>query len=382
MENTDMQRKLKLATIISLILISLAFVMAYFVKPHPLSIERADVPEDIASLIMHSSDIPLSNRISKSRGLAMVFVISEFSQKNANALGAVREWATNKFDQDPTFIYATQTPRRLELPASIFSSFFYNLLAGPRILAEEQGLRAVKRTMKAFHKTEAYAQLKSDFYESFGKDKETSFLLAHYEFDRARDSVPVVLAAVFWLAVILLGVYRFIYVHKSVRDKLQNTLSGLWFVLAIFYLIETWTQNSTQVALSSLLCAGVGFYLRRPIVWSRDEDTGLSFKLIRLGSKPLALISFLTLSLMGIHILTWIKTGTIENPDPVTLIVSACTGNFFHDPTEIKRDLARSIGALWLLFFAWTARLLMMEFEPDLEAPENLDALPDGHAID
>jgi hypothetical protein len=377
-----MQRKLKLATAISLILISLAFVMAYFVKPHPLSIERADVPEDIASLVMHSSDVPLTNRISKSHGLAMVFVISEFSQKNANALGAVREWATNKFEKDPTFIYATQTPQRLELPASVFSSFFYNLLAGPRILAEEQGLRAVKSTMKSFHKTEAYTQLKSDFYDSFGKDKETSFLLSHYEFDRARESVPVVLAAVFWLAVILLGVYRFIYVHKSVRDKLQNTLSGLWFVLAIFYLIETWTQNSTQVALSSLLCAGVGFYLRRPIVWCRGEDTGLSFKLIRLGSKPLALISFLTLSLMGIHILTWIKTGTIENPDPVTLIVSACTGNFFHDPTEIKRDIARLIGVLWLLFFAWTTRLLMLEVEPDLEAPENLDALPDGHAID
>jgi hypothetical protein len=377
-----MQRKLRLAAAISLALISIAFIVAYFVKPHPLSIERALAPEDLQTLPDHSSETPISIRISKSHGLALVFVISEFSQKNAMALGAVRAWATDKFEKDPTFLYGEQTAPRLEIPPSIFSSFAYNLLAGPRILAEDQALDFVRATKQVFHQTEAYAQLKSDFYESFGRDKESALLLANYEFERAKESVPVLLSACFWLLMVILGIYRAGWVHKSMRDKIQMTLSGLWFILATFYLIETWTQNSVQVMLSSLLCAAIGFYLRRPIVWSRDDDRGLSFRLVTLGSKSLALVSFVTLCFMGIHLLTWIKTGTLENPDPITLLTSALTGNFFHDPLDVKRNIKSIIGILWLACLAWCMRILTLEREPDLEAPEKLDQLKDMPPLD
>ncbi len=377
-----MQKKLRLAAAISLILVSISFLMAYFVKPHPLSIERALAPDDLQTLPDHSSQIPLSMRISKSHGLALVFVISEFSQKNANALGAVRSWATEKFEKDPTFLYGSQTTQVLEIPPSIFSSFAYNLLAGPRILAEDQALDFLRATKHEFHKTEAYTQLRSDFYESFGRDKESALLLANYEFERAKAAVPVLLSACFWLIMVLLGIYRWIWVHTSTRDKIQMTLSGLWFILATFYLIETWTQNSVQVMLSSLLCAAIGFYLRRPIVWSRGEDRGLSFRLVTLGSKSLALCSFLTLCLMGIHLLTWIKTGTLENPDPITLLTSGLSGNFFHDPLDVKRNIARIIGILWLICLGWCMRILTLDREPDLEAPETLDQLKDMPPLD
>ncbi len=349
--------------------------MAYLVKPRLLAVEQADAPEDFASLPLHASGIPLSERISRSHGLALILVISEFSQKNATALGALREWANEKFDKDPTFIYATQATHHAELPASIFSSFVYNLFAGPRIMAEEEALRFVRRRMHVFHATDAFAQLKSDFYESFGRDREAAELLAQYEFDQARKSVPAILAAWFWIIVTAFGIYRFCFVHRAMRDKIQNTLSGLWFVLALFYLIEAWTQNSVPVMLSSLLCAAIGLYLRRPLIWTRGEDRGLSLRLVTLGAKSLTLITFLTLSLMGIHLLTWIKTGTIDNPDPIMLLSSAITGNFFHEPVELKRNLGRLIGILWLLALGICLRILMLEREPDLEAPERLDQL-------
>jgi hypothetical protein len=187
--------------------------------------------------------------------------------------------------------------------------------------------------------------------------------------------VPAILAAAFWIVVVALGAFRFMRVHRALRDKIQKTLSGLWFALALFYLIETWTHNSVQVMLSSLICAAVGFYLRRPIVWSRGEDKGLSFRLVTLGSKSLTLITFVTVSLLSIHLLTWLRTGTIDNPDPITLLYSALTGNFFHDPVDLKRDLARMIAVLWLIALASCLRILTLAQEPDLEAPERLDQL-------
>jgi hypothetical protein len=106
-----------------------------------------------------------------------------------------------------------------------------------------------------------------------------------------------------------------------------------------------------------------------------QADGSLSFKLVTLGIKPLLLIGFATLSLVAIHLLTWIKTGSLQNPDPVTLFFFAASGNFFHDPVFVKRVLERTIGVLWLIALAWVLRVMTMEQEIDLEAPERLDSL-------
>jgi hypothetical protein len=214
-----------------------------------------------------------------------------------------------------------------------------------------------------------------DYYDSFGRDQEAALLLSNYEFDRAKKSVPVLLSALFWLMMICVGIYRAMKVHKTVSEKIQKSLSGLWLTLSVFYLIETWSQNSVQVLMSSILCGAIGFYLRKPIIASLQTDGSLSFKLVTLGLKPLLLISFATLSLVAIHLLTWIKTGSLQNPDPVTLFLFAVSGNFFHDPVFAKRVLERTIGVLWLIALAWVLRIVTMEQEIDLEAPERLDSL-------
>jgi hypothetical protein len=127
--------------------------------------------------------------------------------------------------------------------------------------------------------------------------------------------------------------------------------------------------------MSAILCAMIGFYLRKPIKASLQTDGSLSFQLITLSLKPLFLLVFATLTLIGIHLLTWIKTGSLENPDPVTLLFFAVSGNYFHDPIFIKKLLERVIGVLWLIVLTLVIRIMTMERDIDFEAPERLDSL-------
>jgi hypothetical protein len=370
-----MSQKLRNTAIATVLLLAVCFVLAFFVRPHSFDIESAGPPDDYAVLPVHSAKVPLAARISRGNNLALVLTFSEFSRENSTVFIAMREWGTDMFQKDPTFLYATQIGQQYEVPSSIFGSFVYNILFGPRIIAEDQILHVVRKQLHAFHKTPLFDQIRADYYDSFGRDQEAALLLSNYEFDRAKKSVPVLLSALFWLMMICVGIYRAMKVHKTVSEKIQKSLSGLWLTLSVFYLIETWSQNSVQVLMSSILCGAIGFYLRKPIIASLQTDGSLSFKLVTLGLKPLLLISFATLSLVAIHLLTWIKTGSLQNPDPVTLILFAVSGNFFHDPVFAKRVLERTIGVLWLIALAWVLRIVTMEQEIDLEAPERLDSL-------
>jgi hypothetical protein len=370
-----MSQKLRHIAIATVLLLAVSFVLAFFVRPHSIDVQTADPPDDYAVLPQHAAKLPLASRISRGNSLALVLTFSEFSRENGSVFIALREWGTDMFQKDPTFLYATQIGQQYEVPSSIFGSFVYNILFGPRIVAEDQILHVVRKQIHAFHKTPLFEQIRADYYDSFGRDQEAALLLSNYEFDRAKKSVPVLLSALFWLVMICIGVYRAIKVHKTPSDKIQKSLSGLWITLAVFYLIETWSQNSVQVLMSSILCGAIGFYLRKPIMATLQADGSLAFRLVTLNMKPLLLIAFATLSLVAIHLLTWIKTGSLQNPDPVTLFFFATTGNFFHDPVFATRILERTIGVSWLVALAWVLRVMTMEQDIDLEAPERLDSL-------
>jgi hypothetical protein len=370
-----MSKKPRVAVITTLVILASCFLLAFFVRPHSLSFQTADPPDDYAVLPQHAGKLPLASRISRGNSLALVLVFSAYSRENGNAFLAMREWGTEMFQKDPTFLYATQIGQQFEVPSSIFGSFVYNFLFGPRIIAEDQVLHIIRKQIHSFHKTEVFDQIRDDYYESFGKDKESALLLTNFEFDRAKLAVPAVLSSLFWLVMIAVGIYRAVKVHKTVSDKIQKSLSGMWLTLALFYLIETWSHNSVQVLMSSILCAATGLYLRKPIVASLQTDGALTFKLVALNIKTLVLIAFASLSLVAIHLLTWIKTGSLQNPDPVTLVLFAISGNFFHDPIFVKRVIERLIGLLWLVALAWVIRVMTMEQELDLEAPERLDSL-------
>ena len=354
------------------VLVVLAFVLSYFAKALQFSFVGKEPPPEYASLPEHASSVPLASRIAQSSGLALVFVISEYSQKNAAALEALRNWARDHFQKEPRFLDVSYTVNQVNLPQGLFGSFVKNLIDTPKNFLEDKTFNFVREQIAAFHKTGAYAQLKDDFYDSFGRDKQSALLLASYEYERAQQSVPVLLGALFWLIVVISGIYRVNKVHSHRRDKAQKSLSGFWIFLACFYLVESWVQNSVPLMLSSLVSGVFGIYLRRPITASRGDDKGLSFRLLTLGAKTLGLLWFFTFSLVTIQILTWIKLGTLVNPDPISLLIFGLTGNYFHDPILVKRILVRLIGILWLFAVFFTIRLLMAEHEPDMEGQSDL----------
>lgn len=374
MVNEFKKSELARAGVIALILTVLAFSMSYFAKPRTVSLITKIVPADFATL-PNATSTQLFERISKSSGLALVLVISEYSQSNVAALESLRTWALEHFQQEPGFLQITQSISLPEPPQNIFGAFCENLFAGPRAFLEDKVMWFALKRVIQFHNTAAYTSIRNDFYDSFGRDKQSAILLASYEFERARQSVPVLLAFLFWVILFIAGIYRWFYVHKGLRDKEQKTLSGFWIVLSIFYLVQSWIDNSVPFMLSALFSLLIGIYLRRPVRWVRDADKQISFKLITLGAKTLALFWFITFSLVVIQILVWIKTGTLFRPDPISYIIFGLTGNYFHDHLLLKRALVRLIGLAWLFGLLASVRLLSFEKEPDLEDPENFDSL-------
>jgi hypothetical protein len=110
------------------------------------------------------------------------------------------------------------------------------------------------------------------------------------------------------------------------------------------------------VLVSSIVSVLCGLYLRRPIAISFGEDKGLSFRLLVPDPRALTLGTWITFSLVGMQLLTWIHTGGLDNSDPITLLVSAITGNFVHDPVNAKHYITNTIGVLWLITSAWALR--------------------------
>ncbi|MFN8552125.1 MAG: hypothetical protein U0103_11595 [Candidatus Obscuribacterales bacterium] len=96
--------------------------------------------------------------------------------------------------------------------------------------------------------------------------------------------------------------------------------------------------------ISAWVLGWIGIYIRRPVTIELGEDKGLSFKVLTPSRSVIALGYWATFSLIAIQILTWIKTGSLMNPDPVSLLISCFTGNFLYDPTSAKRAISQAVG--------------------------------------
>ena len=82
-------------TIIALVLLS--FISAYFIRPHPPSVvlvsESQELPDPKAHFVPQAG---LGERVSKSYGLALVLVISEFSAEKRSRSGSHPQLGTPK----------------------------------------------------------------------------------------------------------------------------------------------------------------------------------------------------------------------------------------------------------------------------------------------
>jgi len=338
-------------------LVCLSFISAYFVRPHPPSVvlvsDTQELPDPKAHFVPQAG---LAERVSKSYGLALVLVISEFSQKNAVALEAIRIWAHENFEHDPLFLRSAPPKPQQRGSMSIIDAFCNSLLSPLSFCLEDGTLNFLKHQIAVFHQSKAYESFRADYFETFGLDLESAMMLARYQSERAREAVPVILSVWYWLIALILGITLRIRTHSEVRStREQRTIAFFWFSLSVFYVIVSWFQNDVSVLVSSFVCAVVGFYLRRPISVAFGEDKGLSFKLLVPDKRLTTVVLWVTVSLIAIQILIWLHRGTLAEPDPVSLVISSVYGDFVHDPSNAKRIIMRIIGALWLLFCVWAA---------------------------
>lgn len=344
-----MQKRL-IAAYISISLVSLAFVMAFFLRPHAPNVElvtlQQELPDPNAHYITESG---LRERVSKSYGIALVLVISEYSRKNAVALEAVRRWAHDNFLQNPGFLHIRDHDP-VVAHNSMLDAFSYSLLAPPRYFLEQQALNFLKNQIALFHTTKSYQTFRADYFDSFGLDRESANMLAQYQSERAEKATGVVLSAVYWLVALVIGVRLHFRVHNQIRSsRWQRSLAFFWFATALFYIIVAWACNDVSVLVSSIVCALAGLYLRRPIAISFGEDKSFSFRLLMPSRAVLSAATWATFTLIAVQVLTWLRTGTMASPDPITLFVSSVTGDFLHEPATAKKYVSSVTGILWLV---------------------------------
>lgn len=364
---------------ILILVVVVACVMAYFVRPRDSSLKLVTLQQELPDpKANYSVESGLSQRISKSYGIALVLMISEYSHKNAIALEAIRGWAHENFERDPAFLHSPEIspPRRNHL--SILDAFCFSLLEGPRELLEEEALLFLRGQIAGFHKSKAFQSFRADYFDSFGLDRESAQLLARYESEKAHQAVGVILSFLYWLATAILGTVLFFKDAPAVRSsREQRALAYFWFATATFYIAVAWVCNDVSVLVSSLGCALIGLYLRRPIAVSFGEDKGLSFKLLVPSARVLALASWTTLSLVVIQMWIWIHCGTLAQPDPVTLLISTITGDFVHNPLNVKKYILYTMGVVWLLASLLALRSSTQSFAKLENVDDRLPALND-----
>lgn len=359
-----------------MVLISIAFATSYFAKPHEPNVEIVSYIQELPDPKKdYPKDSGLAERISRSYGLALVLVISEYTQRNAMALDSIRGWARQQFQKDAGFLHNMQFEPMATRHVSIIESVCYNLLAAPSYALQEAALNFVRDQIAAFHTTNAYLRFRSDYFDSFGLDKESALLLARYQSDKARLAVDVLLSSAFWLAVFIIGAILALRAKPGVRStRAQRVLAYFWVIMAVYYLCSAWSQNQVVLLISAWVCGWIGFYIRRPLAISLGDDKGLSFKLLTPSRSLVALAYWITFSLIAIQVMTWIKSGTLISPDPITLLISSFSGNFLYDPISAKKTISQVVGIIWIVVSLWVFREITVGL-PSAEVEQELASL-------
>ncbi len=87
-------------------LLAAAAIMSFFTKSHRPNMELVTPRQELPGYFeTYPGDTGLADRVSKSYGLALVLVRSQYSQKNAVALASLRAWARQRFQQQPDFLH-------------------------------------------------------------------------------------------------------------------------------------------------------------------------------------------------------------------------------------------------------------------------------------
>ncbi len=339
----------KRLTISLVVLVLASALVSYFLKPAQSTFTITDAKDELSLLdIPNLPDASFAKKLMTSN-LAIVLMRSDFSCKNAVALGALRDWSKEQFSKDPEFLHPVSVSKDQTAHNNVFSAFMHNLVGVEYYWLERELARLIHLQVGEFQKSDAYQLFRIDFYELFGVDAEAASLLSRYQDDRARLGVSVATTATVLLVMIIVG----ILLRQSRRFKFVSRqrywLSCGWLISSCLYMSSACTSNQVSDLVSCLFCALIGLYFAAPFKVSHSEEGGIHISRIELCSSDLAVIVWASLSMLLIQVLTWIRAGTFVDPDPITLLVSSITGDFIHDPAELKGLLVDMIGISWLV---------------------------------
>lgn len=286
---------------------------------------------------------------------AMVLVHSEFSNDNASGLEALRNWAKSKFTLDRQFLDPIILPESRS-SSTVLGALANSVLGLPIKLIDSASSAFLSLRIESFHKSNAYQSFRVDFYDLFGVNQEAVKLLYAYQEERAKVSLLVLQSAFFWfITVVFIGVNHFKVRKISPDSALRKSLSIFWAALSLFYLVTACTANNVEVFAGAIFSTLIAIYLAFPIALNRKEGGAISWFKYELSTRAQLILLWLTFSLVGIQIISWIKGGILTNPDPVTLLIGSLTGNFVHDPIGIKRSITELLGVTWLGLTIFTA---------------------------
>lgn len=353
--------------------VALASVLSFFVKPRPPILDLVSPAQEIPN---YEAELPvnrvLADRVVGSFGMAMVLVRNPYTEQNAAALENVRSWAKQRFQDAPDFLHPISVRPRKEPNDTIFGALGYNLFAAAHYALDGQIGSFVSGRIADFHSTDAYKSFQNAYFSLFGKDNESATLLARYQTERARKSIDALAWTVCWATFASSSALATLIAPRKKRfGRLRLSCAAAWLMVGLSNASHAWMSNSIPAMLCSIAAFCTAVFFWRPFLLRTRADASLKVSFYEPGSNWVALGVWVTYSLMAVLILTWIRAGVPDFPDPVTLLLSAFSGNFVQDPEEGKRFIARVVGAVWVAASIWA----LTQKEGDCRVEDELESL-------
>ncbi len=356
-----------------LLAVAAASVLSFFVKPRAPFLDLVSPAQELPGF---EAKLPtnrlLAERVVGSFGMAMVLVHNKYTEQNAGALENVRTWAKQRFQDAPDFLHPVSVRPKKEPNDTILGALGYNLFAGAHYAAEGQIGSFVSSRISSFHESDAYKSFQNAYFMLFGKDDESATLLARYQTEKAKMSIEILMWAICWgIYGLASSILLLLAPRKCKFEFLRLSCSAAWLLIGISNASHAWMANSIPAMLSGAGAFGAAIFFWRPFVLRTRADASLKVAFYDPGSNWVALGVWLTYSLMAILVLTWIRAGVPDFPDPVTLFLSAFSGNFVQDPEEGKRCLSRIVGFIWVGLSLWA----LAQREGDTRVEDELENL-------
>ncbi|MCA9802377.1 MAG: hypothetical protein KC777_10340 [Cyanobacteria bacterium HKST-UBA02] len=362
---------------IIVLLVLTACLLSFFGNPGGNLVREVIVDPAVeleATDLQEAFDAGFAERVLNS-SWAMVLIHSNFSDGNAVGLEALRNWAKEQLSRDKQFLHPLSIPRRAP-SATVFDALSTRLLGNLKTALDTKLSQFLAWRVGEFARTGAYQSFRVDYYELFGVSNESGTLLARYQDERARSSLGALTGALFWL---LFGtVLTISYLRareKQISPPAQRYLSYIWLAFSFFYLVLAWSGGNVGALAACLIAFVAGAYLRYPVRPVQGREGEVTLSSLALTQRTCVVLAWLTFSLVGIQIVSWLRFSFLNEPDPLTLIICAMSGDFIHDPVNVKRTIVEILGVSWAIVTVWAAVTFKRGALPSSELETQLESL-------